>query len=87
MKPGWMPNVIYNNFPWSGERVIFFRPIFNIADASISIGVIALILFQRSFFREEKEDVVSEGTAAAYTPDDGPDPGSGDEDPDNDSEE
>lgn len=33
-------------FPWyGGERFIFFSPIFNIADSSISVGVVALILF------------------------------------------
>ena len=32
-------------FPWyGGERFIFFSPIFNIADSSISVGVVALIL-------------------------------------------
>lgn len=30
---------------WGGEHFIFFSPIFNFADASISCGVIALILF------------------------------------------
>ena len=33
-------------FPWwGGERFIFFSPIFNIADSSISVGVAALLLF------------------------------------------
>ena len=33
-------------FPWyGGERFIFFSPIFNIADSSISVGVVALLLF------------------------------------------
>lgn len=33
-------------FPWwAGERFIFFSPIFNIADSSISVGVAALLLF------------------------------------------
>ena len=36
--PQWMPF-------WGGEHFIFFSPIFNFADASISCGVIALILF------------------------------------------
>jgi len=36
---------------WGGEHFIFFSPIFNFADASISCGVAALILFynQRMF--------------------------------------
>jgi signal peptidase II len=36
--PGWMPL-------WGGEHFIFFSPVFNFADASISCGVIALIIF------------------------------------------
>ena len=42
--PEWMPWI-------GGNRFIFFRPIFNIADASISTGVISLIVFYRSFFK------------------------------------
>lgn len=36
--PEWVPF-------WGGEELIFFRPIFNFADACISVGVICLILF------------------------------------------
>ena len=33
-------------FPWwGGERFLYFSPIFNIADSSISVGVAALLLF------------------------------------------
>lgn len=46
--PGWFPF-------WGGESFEFFRPIFNIADASISTGVIVIILFQRRFFRQHKK--------------------------------
>lgn len=45
--PEWLPI-------WGGEPFEFFRPIFNIADASISIGVITIILFHRSFFTPEQ---------------------------------
>ena len=35
-------------FPWlGGEHFIFFSPIFNFADAAISCGIIALLLFYR----------------------------------------
>ena len=46
--PTWLPF-------WGGDYFIFFRPVFNIADSSITIGVISLILFYRNFFKEEKE--------------------------------
>lgn len=36
--PGWMPIV-------GGEHFIFFSPVFNFADAAISVGIIAIILF------------------------------------------
>lgn len=40
-------------FPVKGNQAfIFFRPVFNIADSAISIGVVWLIAFQRRFFHE-----------------------------------
>lgn len=45
--PDWIPF-------WGGEEFVFFRPIFNFADACISAGVIYLILFQRKFFATEQ---------------------------------
>ena len=39
--PSWVPF-------WGGEHFIFFSPVFNFADASISVGVISLILFCRT---------------------------------------
>ena len=41
--PDWLPI-------WGGEYFVFFRPVFNLADASISAGVIAIMLFQKRFF-------------------------------------
>jgi signal peptidase II len=48
--------VIKGTFPdwfpvWGGESFIFFRPIFNIADAAISTGVLSILIFQRKFFK------------------------------------
>ena len=34
----------------SGERVIFFRPVFNFADSCVTVGAFYLILFQWKFF-------------------------------------
>ena len=42
--PTWMPFI-------GGEPFEFFSPIFNIADASISAGVLTLLVFQKRFFR------------------------------------
>jgi len=41
--PDWMPLV-------GGDRFQFFRPVFNLADAAISSGVISILLFHRKFF-------------------------------------
>ncbi len=42
-------------FPiWGGEDFIFFRPVFNIADMSISTGMLLFILFQNRYFPEKK---------------------------------
>lgn len=46
--PAWFPL-------WGGESFEFFRPVFNIADASISLGVLCILLFQKRFFRTEEE--------------------------------
>lgn len=42
---------------WMGGRYVeFFRPIFNIADISITFGVLSLVIFQRSFFATIKNE-------------------------------
>lgn len=41
--PDWVP-------VWGGEEFEFFRPIFNLADAAISTGVITIFVFQKRFF-------------------------------------
>jgi len=36
----------------SGESFVFFRPVFNIADSSITCGVFAILIFQKRMFKE-----------------------------------
>lgn len=61
--PAWMP--------WfGGQEFIFFRPVFNIADASISTGIISILVFQKRFFaerQENSEESDSEETASENT--------------------
>jgi len=38
----------------SGQSLVFFRPVFNIADSSITCGVFAIVLFQKKMFRDIK---------------------------------
>jgi signal peptidase II len=47
--PSWVPFV-------GEEKFVFFNAIFNIADASISIGVITLLLFQKKFLKKITAD-------------------------------
>jgi signal peptidase II len=54
--PDWIPLVGGNDFE-------FFSPIFNIADAAISTGVITLLVFQKRFFHREVEDVTEKAAA------------------------
>ena len=37
-----------------GQSFIFFRPVFNLADTSITTGVLAILLFQKKFLGEKK---------------------------------
>ncbi len=55
----WFP-VFHGFFPqwlpvWGGEYFEFFRPVFNIADSSITTGVFVILIFQGAFFREESK--------------------------------
>lgn len=46
--PSWIPIV-------GGEEFEFFRPVFNVADMAISVGVIAILIFQNTFFNKHEE--------------------------------
>lgn len=43
--PEWIPF-------WGGDYFVFFRPVFNIADSAISIGVAILVIFQKKVMKE-----------------------------------
>lgn len=55
--PDWFPF-------WAGKSFEFFRPVFNIADSAITVGVISIILFQRSFFSSEEKPTSTEDSLA-----------------------
>jgi signal peptidase II len=46
--PDWFPLI-------GGQTFQFFRPVFNVADAAITTGVLSLIVFQRRFFAKGEE--------------------------------
>ncbi len=46
--PKWVPY-------WGGDPFIFFRPVFNIADSAITIGISLILLFYRSYFSKNSE--------------------------------
>lgn len=49
--PSWVPWI-------GGDTFIFFRPVFNVADSAITVGVLYLLIFQRNkLFHEEAREV------------------------------
>lgn len=47
--PDWLPI-------WGGENFLFFRPIFNIADSSITVGVLIYLIFNRQMTPPAKKE-------------------------------
>lgn len=68
--PQWLPL-------WGGEHFIFFRPVFNIADAAITVGVAMFILFMR---RAEEEGADQEAREVRPTGTDSGSPATADTD-------
>ena len=46
--PEWLPKI-------GGNPFIFFRPVFNIADSAITVGIFSILLFYRSYFNKPSE--------------------------------
>ena len=44
--PSWFP-------VWHGQYFEFVQPVFNFADASISIGVVMILIYQKRYFKQE----------------------------------
>lgn len=57
--PHWLPFI-------GGDRFTFFSPIFNIADAAISAGVLSILVFQKRFFK--KPETAEHPLAETSTP-------------------
>ncbi|RFZ81753.1 lipoprotein signal peptidase [Mucilaginibacter terrenus] len=47
--PAWVP-------VWGGEDFIFFRPIFNLADSAISVGVVLILFNQKRYFKQPEPE-------------------------------
>lgn len=50
--PAWVPL-------WGGQDFEFFRPIFNVADSAISVGVIMILLYQKRYFKHQEAEINS----------------------------
>jgi signal peptidase II len=50
--PSWVPFI-------GGDDFEFFRPVFNIADASISTGVLVILVFQNRYFKKHQKEVTN----------------------------
>lgn len=58
--PEWIPLI-------GGKKYMFFKPVFNIADVAITLGVINILFFQRSFFTgksHEEEEAATDNEKA-----------------------
>ena len=58
--PQWIPF-------WGGDSFEFFAPVFNIADSSITVGVILMIIFQKKFFIKNIDEQINNNTVIDNT--------------------
>ena len=56
--PTWVPM-------WGSEEFIFFRPVFNLADFSISVGVFLILINQKRFFLDSNFTLATQDTEAS----------------------
>ncbi|OSZ79327.1 lipoprotein signal peptidase [Chitinophagaceae bacterium IBVUCB1] len=53
--PTWVPFM-------GGKNFVFFEPVFNIADAAISTGVLVLVFFQKKLIHKKQEEAIEAAT-------------------------
>jgi len=53
--PGWVPFL-------GGSELIFFRPVFNIADSAITVGIFSILIFYRNYFNKIENKPIEEVT-------------------------
>jgi signal peptidase II len=61
--PEWLPFI-------GGKTFEFFEPVFNIADAAISVGVLALVFFQKRLIHSKAPAAVPQPEVPATWPED-----------------
>ena len=60
-----MNQTFQNGFQYGvAKDFLFFSPVFNIADASITTGVISIFVFQGKFFKKNKAEAAAPKEAA-----------------------
>ena len=53
---------------------VFLWPVFNLADSAISVGIVAIIVFQKKLFGTEMFQKHADAPPAVTTPDDSEEP-------------
>ena len=53
--PEWFPKI-------GGNPFIFFRPVFNIADSAITVGIFSILLFYRKYFNKPEKKIEEESS-------------------------